>query len=1316
VQLARSRGQAPPLPWRHLSRILVGGLACTVVLLAGGRLVERAAFGSGDAGARARVETEVRASFRRMAQQLAALAARAADPAAIERAAGDITAAERYFTSVEADVLAQADADLALTVYATSGRPIAWAGRPSELPGERLQGEESWLFAQDAVGLRLVHIKPVGDGSRVGVIAAERPVASAMQPPKAGRFGSARERFRFPTRLAPVSIQLPFEGAPAADGRSFAVESPSGAPLLTASVAATDIAAGRAAWRRRTVALAAAALAGTLLLMVGPLLDWRAGLRFGPFAAATAAAALAVVAARLIGRVQPPRVWGDSAVFSEEAYRSPLSPLLSSPFDYVLTTLTAATLGVLLLTGVMAWRPRRRRPMRPAAVLAGQTLAGAVLAALVVGHAEFVRDTVARSAEDLLRFSLHRWSTSRIALQVGLMLAHAAVVAAGVAAVRAASVYFRTTRSRGRLALAVACWALPFALLQAGWGVPAARQLPLLVALASILLLAHAAPRLHARYRHGSQAFRLVFLTLALVVPTLAFYPAVFDVARRARLQLVETRYAPQALNQRQTLRRLLDESLRQIDRVPELADLVGVAGAPDGEASTNPAFQVWQTTALAAYPATSSVELYGPQGTLASRFAFNLPEDLMTTPLSEERSCDWEVYEEVAPFFAEERRVLHAGRALCGADPRGARRGSIVVHAIPEYENLPFIASRSPYVELLRAADPARGEGRPGREVEYAVYGWSRTPLYSSADTAWPLPDDVFARAESSRERFWARLTRGSAAYDVYLLNDRGGIYALGIPVVSALDHLVNMAEITVLALATYLLLLVLHAVFASLSGRRLAAPALLGEIRASFYRKLFLAFMAGVCLPVGALAVVTRNYVADEVRSSIEREAVRTAAAAARVVEDLVAPRAAAIGAALDDNLLVLASRLVDQDVNVFAADRLAATSERSLFASGLLPQRLPAEVYHALSLRREAATVVRERIGTLEYLVAATPLVFRPQQLEGILTVPLPSRQQEIEDEIDTLDRRVLLAALLFIVGGAGLGYSMAERISGPVSRLTRATRRIARGDLDARIATTSSDELRRLVEDFNSMAGELQRQRAALERTHKVEAWAEVARQVAHEIKNPLTPIQLNAEHLRRVHADRGEPLGAIVQECVATILAQVRLLRRIASEFSSFASSPTVRPALVDLRELLRETLEPYQAGLGDRVRVELQVPASLPRVQVDRTLILRSLTNIVENALHAMPGEGVLRVGVAVETGRVRVRVSDTGVGMDPDALARAFEPYFSTKASGTGLGLPIAKRNVELSGGTIAIASEKDCGTTVEVTLPAADPQGAAP
>jgi signal transduction histidine kinase len=135
-----------------------------------------------------------------------------------------------------------------------------------------------------------------------------------------------------------------------------------------------------------------------------------------------------------------------------------------------------------------------------------------------------------------------------------------------------------------------------------------------------------------------------------------------------------------------------------------------------------------------------------------------------------------------------------------------------------------------------------------------------------------------------------------------------------------------------------------------------------------------------------------------------------------------------------------------------------------------------------------------------------------------------------------------------------------------------------------------------------------------------------------------------------------------------------------------------------------------DVVEPYRVGLGDRVKIMNEVRPPLPQVIVDRTLVARALANIVENALHAMPGDGRLHLTSHVDDGFVQIRVEDTGVGMDEEALARVFEPYFSTKTTGTGLGLPIARRNVELSGGTIAVDSEKGRGTAVTIRLPVAD------
>jgi two-component system nitrogen regulation sensor histidine kinase NtrY len=376
--------------------------------------------------------------------------------------------------------------------------------------------------------------------------------------------------------------------------------------------------------------------------------------------------------------------------------------------------------------------------------------------------------------------------------------------------------------------------------------------------------------------------------------------------------------------------------------------------------------------------------------------------------------------------------------------------------------------------------------------------------------------------------------------------------------------------------------------------------------------------------------------------------------------------------------------------------------------LFASGRLPVRTPAEAFRAIALERQASYVGEEQVGPLAYLIAAAPV--REGEARTILTVPLALRQQETEREIDALDRRVLLATVCFILLGAAMGYSMAERIADPVNRLTRATRRIAHGDLDARIAVASADEFKRLVDAFNGMADDLQRQRGELERTNRLEAWADMARQVAHDIKNPLTPIQLSAEHLRRVHHDRGEPLSPVLEACVTTILSQVRLLRQISSEFSSFATSPVAKLAPAQINEVVTEVLEPYRAASPSGVAIEASLAPGLPIVPLDRTLLARALVNVVENALHAMPSGGQLTLSTMTADGVIGVEVADTGIGMDEEARARLFEPYFSTRAAGTGLGLTIAKRNVELNNGTIEVESAPGAGTLVRLRFPVGD------
>jgi two-component system nitrogen regulation sensor histidine kinase NtrY len=224
---------------------------------------------------------------------------------------------------------------------------------------------------------------------------------------------------------------------------------------------------------------------------------------------------------------------------------------------------------------------------------------------------------------------------------------------------------------------------------------------------------------------------------------------------------------------------------------------------------------------------------------------------------------------------------------------------------------------------------------------------------------------------------------------------------------------------------------------------------------------------------------------------------------------------------------------------------------------------------------------------------------------------------------------------------------------------------------------------------------------------LMRSNQLAAWAEMARAIAHEIKNPLTPIQLSTEHLERLLRDRGVAASPEIDSCLQTVYKQVRALREIASEFSAYAKLPELAPLPTDPSEFLREVVAPYRAAHPPGVSIEEDY-APAGTTAVDTRVLSRAVVNLIENALQAMPQGGRLRVAVRREDGEVVLSVSDTGPGLDPKVRARLFTPYFSTKSSGTGLGLAIVRRAVEAHGGHIEVASTPGRGTTFTIHLPA--------
>jgi hypothetical protein len=368
-----------------------------------------------------------------------------------------------------------------------------------------------------------------------------------------------------------------------------------------------------------------------------------------------------------------------------------------------------------------------------------------------------------------------------------------------------------------------------------------------------------------------------------LLLPALALYPSLHAFAAEARERLVSDVFAPQAASQRDDLKeRRLPHALEAVDAIQSLPDLV-TSSDEDAAPTTDRAYLVWAQTELATYRMTSAVELYGPNGRLVSRFALNLPE--YTTGTYVATNCDdWELYEEASPLGSSTRYVLRASRAICD----GRRRvGAVVVRAMLDYRTLPFISPQSPYLESL--APERQREDTAGRDVEFVFYGWSRTPIYTSGTGVWPLTDEVFDRMVASREPLWASLTRDGTAFRVYFFNDRGGIYALGYPLATWLGHLVNLGELVALTAVLYVLLLAGATIFNALTSATPASGrALLREVRSSFYRKLFIAFVAAAVVPVVVLAFATRTYFKNQFRSGLEEAATKTATVAQRLIED--------------------------------------------------------------------------------------------------------------------------------------------------------------------------------------------------------------------------------------------------------------------------------------------------------------------------------------------------------------------------------------------------------------------------------------------
>jgi two-component system nitrogen regulation sensor histidine kinase NtrY len=368
--------------------------------------------------------------------------------------------------------------------------------------------------------------------------------------------------------------------------------------------------------------------------------------------------------------------------------------------------------------------------------------------------------------------------------------------------------------------------------------------------------------------------------------------------------------------------------------------------------------------------------------------------------------------------------------------------------------------------------------------------------------------------------------------------------------------------------------------------------------------------------------------------------------------------------------------------------------------------------AEVFHAIPLTGPIFSTTNQislNQGSLNQGSLNQPPA--NQQLMGVLLVG-SSRRPLIE-----LQRQIVSTAML--VGGAGIFVAVlaslwfAARVTRPVVSLAEAARRVAAGDLGAKVEVESSDELGELAASFNRMTEDLVQQKDRTLQAERVAAWRELARRLAHELKNPLFPLQVTVENLLRAKQKSPEMFEEVFHEGTATLLAEIDNLKTIIGRFSEFSKMPQPQRRPTQVNDVVRSVLRVFHAQLRDndkeknRIVVRTELAEALPEISADPDLLHRALQNLVLNAIDALPQGGELAIRTGSLGDRIELLVSDTGSGLTQEECGRLFTPYYTTKQHGTGLGLAIVQSVVSDHGGKISVESTKERGTTFRIELP---------
>jgi signal transduction histidine kinase len=1263
------RSKSPPIPVgrRPLIAALVGG---SLLLLAVGTAL-LSGCGSDDTRIRSWQEDLRTRALAVVHRDLQREVTRLFD--ALERGRQQLSGADDRFRALETLIR---ETGISGAIWEGPGAEEAWAGRPV---GRRDPSSPPWAGSFRAGVLRY-HQGPYLAALEAGPIPAAggNLVVTAILETQAP--GTAHPRFEH-RWLDPLGIEgvdiVPHAADPAAtdDGRVTTVESPEGAALdavveLPAPGTIRDrIREERAGWVGLGLALAAAVL--LVLAVVSMRRSFHAVLprRLG-------LALLVLVARTLLGPLDLARRWpalGPAFDPQDFGVEDPLG-WFASPADLVLTMAAILLASALVVsTGAHLRRPRAGA-WRILAFLGGVLGAGAVAAL----HLALVEGVVSQSQTPFFDATSFIPPLPSTLLLTGLLFATAATWLVAEWGAWIATLALPPPASAAKVLLPAVAAAVVSVLFAPAWA-------PAVVA----LLIPLTTPLARFRAAEGTVGSRASNTVLLGVLATLVLFPTLWD--RVVSHRSANLASALEDLVRREaTLRSTARFELEAIEEDEVLREALRRA-RDEGALPEGIAFYLWLRSFLAEPGQHGLVTVLDAEGGRLDSFTL--------TPLSPNRtpaptplpSDTHEVEIGRSEAVGKGMRTIVARAPV--RDEDDAWLGT-VVFTLPEPIDLAFLGARvlggttgdAPATVGVRPFDLAYAILENGKVVR------SSDPTIPRSSTTFGPPELAHLDAEHDR---WTWRTSEQEGHAIFA-PERGQVIALRRETPSPAD--------TVLALAR----LVTIGVGLACMGAILSALRSLGRFRPRLQHRILLSYFAISFIPIVLLGLATAREVRIRHNAHLSE---RLETDIRRTRSDLEREGARVFDLDSSEHLVVWAGQR-GHDVLLYRNGEVFASSRPGLVEAEVLPSRLPAEAYRATVLERRELVGQEASFAGHPVWFGYAPVLDDRGQVLATVGVPLLYDKDFVEEEL-AVTGNVLVAAYLFalvLVLAGGLWIS--RRLTRPIRLLAAGTRRVAEGEFDVVLRPEGRDDLGQLVAAFNVMTEALRDATQRAVRAERESAWRRMARQVAHEIKNPLTPIRLMIQQMQ-AEAQR-DPDAAVeaIERTAPVVLRQIETLGRIARDFAQFARMPRRDLREVDVRPLVDDIVALHSGSVREGIVVEAEVAPDLPSVRWDEAELRRVLVNLVGNAVQAIEGEGRVTIRAhpdakGVRSG-VRIEVIDTGVGIAPEDVERIFEPDFSTKPTGTGLGLAMVKRTLDDLGGQIEVESRPRKGSTFRMWWPA--------